>query len=66
MKRPHRSAHRVLWVVLAPLVLIGLYLAVDARPATPLQELPATDKTPDTLPPSLPANSAPSTGEQDQ
>lgn len=66
MRRAHRSAHRVLWILLAPLVLAGLYLAVDARPPIPVQKLPATDNAPATRPPSLPADSAPSTGDQDQ
>ena len=66
MKRSHRRAHRAIWIVLAPLVLAGLYLAIDARPPIPVQELPASDNTPATRPPSQPADSMTSSGEQAQ
>ena len=56
MKRPHRSAHRGIWILLTPLVLGGLYLAIDARAPVPVQDLPATDNSPASLPPSQPAN----------
>ena len=33
MKRPHRKAHLVAWLVLAPLLLAALVWAVEQRPA---------------------------------
>ena len=44
MKRTHRSAHRLIWLLLAPLLLAILALALWTRPGEALNE---------TLPPDL-------------
>lgn len=38
MKRAHRSAHRLIWLVLAPLLAVILWLAVTERPAEPVND----------------------------
>jgi len=40
VKRAHRSAHPLLWLVVTPLALILLVLAVALRPDAPVQEPP--------------------------
>jgi hypothetical protein len=37
MKRPHRSAHRVIWPALAVAVALGFALALAWRPAIPVE-----------------------------
>lgn len=37
MKRPHRTWHLVIWMIVAPLVAIGLYLAIAWRPPLPVE-----------------------------
>ena len=42
MKRPHRYAHVLIWLILAPLLAAVIYLSVKLRPADPVNpELPA-------------------------
>ncbi|MEX0643665.1 MAG: hypothetical protein WD076_00015 [Parvularculaceae bacterium] len=40
MKRPHRRAHLLIWLVLAPVVLAGVALALKARPPEPVADIP--------------------------
>lgn len=43
MKRAHRSAHRLLWLVLAPVLAAVLVAAVMLRPPEPVNDaLPAS------------------------
>lgn len=35
MKRPHRSVHRLMWILLVPALIGLLYVANDARHADP-------------------------------
>ena len=37
MKRAHRSAHRWLWIFLAPMIAYGLYAALQARIDPPVE-----------------------------
>jgi len=50
MKRVHRSAHRMVWLLLAPAIAAVLWLAITNRPG-PLVN--------DTLPPSIITDEAP-------
>lgn len=43
MRRSHRKAHFLLWVVIGPLAAVGLYLGVTARKAMPTQASPVAD-----------------------
>lgn len=49
MTGPQRKAHLVLWLILGPLVLVGLLLALAWRPPVPVQEgeLPGVQSIPD-------------------
>ena len=38
MKRGHRSAHRLIWLVLAPILAATIWLAVTQRPAEPIND----------------------------
>jgi hypothetical protein len=38
MRRGHRRAHRLIWIVLLPLLLIGLTMALALRPPPDPQE----------------------------
>ncbi len=40
MKRPHRRAHLMMWLVLAPLTTIAGFFAWTMRPAEPFSDLP--------------------------
>lgn len=40
MRRAHRSLHLALWLLLAPAVAFGAYLALSQRPAEPRTDLP--------------------------
>ena len=37
MKRPHRRAHLIVWLILAPLAGLGLFTALSARKAPPVE-----------------------------
>ncbi|MEL7028662.1 MAG: hypothetical protein AAGL49_05490 [Pseudomonadota bacterium] len=37
MRRGHRRAHLIMWIVLAPLTAAGLFLALSARKADPVE-----------------------------
>jgi hypothetical protein len=52
MRRPHRKAHRIMWLVLGPLAVIGLILGVTSRDPIPTQESPLSVEAPGTDPPS--------------
>jgi hypothetical protein len=45
MKRPHRAAHRLMWLVLAASVALGLSMALALRPPNPLETGIAGDKS---------------------
>ncbi|MEM7767202.1 MAG: hypothetical protein AAF253_06900 [Pseudomonadota bacterium] len=36
MKRAHRSAHRLIWLLLTPVIAASLWLAITHRPAPPV------------------------------
>ena len=40
MRRPHRRAHLILWLLIAPGVAAGLVLALMNRPADPRSAIP--------------------------
>lgn len=40
MRRAHRSLHFLLWILLAPAVAAGVFLAMSQRPTEPFSELP--------------------------
>lgn len=43
MKRKHRNAHFLLWLILGPVIAAILLLAVTERPASPVNDnLPST------------------------
>ena len=42
MRRAHRRLHVLLWLAVAPAAIIGLYIALNARPAEPTSDLPET------------------------
>lgn len=44
MKRAHRRSHLLLWLILLPLVLAGLYVAHGARVEQPV--VPVKDSLP--------------------
>ena len=56
MRRTHRKAHRILWLVLGPLAALGLILGVANRAPVPPQDSPIQAIAPDTAPPSLEAD----------
>lgn len=56
MRRGHRRAHLALWVILAPLMLLGLYLGLRARSVIPAQEAPVAEVLPESNPPATPVN----------
>ncbi len=51
MRRPHRKVHAVVWAILGPAVLLGLWLGIAARPSMPTQAAPVVDELPSTIPP---------------
>jgi hypothetical protein len=51
MKRSHRKAHVLMWMVFGPIALAGLLVAVNARVAMPTQAPPVTEQLPQTMPP---------------
>ena len=52
MRRTHRKAHRILWLGLGPLAILGLILGVTNRAPVPTQDSPLKAEAPDTDPPS--------------
>ena len=40
MKSPHRRAHLLLWLILAPVTAIAGFFAWTQRPETPYAEIP--------------------------
>ena len=51
MRRSHRKMHAVLWAILGPAALVGLWLGITARPSMPTQAPPVVDELPSTIPP---------------
>ena len=45
MKRPHRRAHLMIWMVLAPLTALAAVYAWTLRPGTPVSDIPAYAET---------------------
>lgn len=43
MKRAHRKVHFLIWLILGPCALAGLFLGVRARSSMPTQVPPASD-----------------------
>ncbi|MCG8442140.1 MAG: hypothetical protein MI723_10065 [Caulobacterales bacterium] len=41
MRRAHRSAHAVIWLLLAPLIAALIWAGLTVRPPPPSGELPA-------------------------
>ncbi len=41
MKRPLRRAHLLMWLALAPVVLVGVALALKARPPESIADIPS-------------------------
>ena len=39
MKKPHRHIHRAVWVLLVPLLIYGIFTALDGR-ITPVTDQP--------------------------
>ncbi|MEM8935826.1 MAG: hypothetical protein AAGC77_05415 [Pseudomonadota bacterium] len=44
MKKPHRRAHFLMWLIIAPIVAITFAIALTSRPGVPFNET-----TPETL-----------------
>ena len=38
MQRTHRRCHRLIWIVLGPLILVVILVAVFTRPTWPVDE----------------------------
>lgn len=51
MRRAHRKAHFLIWLIVGPCALIGLFLGVKARVDMPVQTPPASDSPPLSNPP---------------
>ena len=51
MRRRHRTVHFVVWLILGPLALFGLYLGIAARSEIPTQVPPVVDDLPQSYPP---------------
>jgi len=39
MRRPHRRLHLVLWLLIAPIIGAGIFLALRHAPAEPIAEI---------------------------
>ncbi len=52
MRRTHRKTHRIMWLVLGPLVTLGIFLGVMNRNQIPAQDSPLEIDAPSTEPPS--------------
>lgn len=42
MRRAHRTAHLLIWALVAPLAIAGLAIALLTRPPGPAGDLPAS------------------------
>ncbi|MFT5288867.1 MAG: hypothetical protein ACI8QS_000473 [Planctomycetota bacterium] len=51
MRRGHRKTHFVVWAILAPLALLGLFFGIAARREMPTQAPPVMDELPQSNPP---------------
>ncbi len=38
MKRSHRSAHRLIWLLLTPAIALVIWLAITMKPAEPVND----------------------------
>ncbi|MEM9617318.1 MAG: hypothetical protein AAF936_05085 [Pseudomonadota bacterium] len=45
MKRPHRRAHLIIWIMLAPITALAAVYFWTMRPATPTSDLPGIIQT---------------------
>ena len=52
MRRGHRRAHFLIWLILGPIALIGLIIGISSRQPFPPQTPPVVDQAPQSLPPS--------------
>lgn len=43
MRRAHRKTHLLIWLILGPGALVGLFLGVKARTTMPTQDPPVSD-----------------------
>jgi hypothetical protein len=51
MRRGHRKTHLLVWAILGPLALLGLFLGIAARSDMPTQAPPVVDELPQSNPP---------------
>jgi hypothetical protein len=51
MKRGHRKAHLFVWLLLAPIALIGLAIGIASRSEMPAQDPPVVQDLPQANPP---------------
>ncbi len=51
MRRGHRKAHLLLWLILGPVALIGLVVGIASRSEIPTQEAPVVEDLPQSNPP---------------
>jgi hypothetical protein len=51
MRHGHRKAHLLVWLILAPIALIGLALGIASRREMPTQEPPVVQDLPGSMPP---------------
>ena len=51
MKRSHRKAHLLVWLLLAPIALIGLAIGIASRNEIPAQDPPVVEDLPRSYPP---------------
>lgn len=51
MKRGHRKAHLLVWLILAPIALVGLAVGIASRNEIPTQESPVVEDLPLSNPP---------------
>jgi len=45
MKKPHRRAHLIIWIVLAPVTALAAVYFWTMRPATPISDIPDSIRT---------------------
>ena len=51
MRRGHRRAHFLVWMILGPIALIGLVVGIASRSEIPTQEAPVVEDLPQSNPP---------------
>ena len=56
MRRSHRKAHLLLWLILGPVALIGLVVGIASRSEIPKQEAPVVEDLPESNPPAKEVN----------